>query len=74
MIDLSADFRVKDIPLWKNGMVVSTLSSLGRKSGLCLPELNREAMKKAQLIAAPGCYPTSVQLGFLPLLEAGILM
>ena len=35
-----------------------------------LPEVNREAIKGANLIACPGCYPTSVQLGFLPLLEA----
>ena len=38
-----------------------------------LPEVNREAIKKARLIACPGCYPTSVQLGFLPLLEQGLV-
>jgi N-acetyl-gamma-glutamyl-phosphate reductase len=36
-----------------------------------LPEINRAAIKNARLIANPGCYPTAVQLGFLPLLEAG---
>jgi N-acetyl-gamma-glutamyl-phosphate reductase len=36
-----------------------------------LPELNRQKIKSAQLVANPGCYPTAVQLGFLPLIEAG---
>jgi N-acetyl-gamma-glutamyl-phosphate reductase len=38
-----------------------------------LPEINRAAVKNAQLIANPGCYPTAVQLGFLPLIEAGVV-
>ena len=38
-----------------------------------LPEVNREAIRRARLIANPGCYPTAVQLGFLPLLEAGVI-
>jgi N-acetyl-gamma-glutamyl-phosphate reductase len=38
-----------------------------------LPEINREAIKQARLIANPGCYPTAVQLGFLPLVEAGVI-
>ena len=38
-----------------------------------LPEVNRKAIKTARLIACPGCYPTSVQLGFLPLLEHGLI-
>ena len=38
-----------------------------------LPELNRVAIKKARLVANPGCYPTAVQLGFLPLLENGLV-
>ena len=38
-----------------------------------LPEVNRAAIKGARLIANPGCYPTAVQLGFLPLLEAGVV-
>ena len=35
-----------------------------------LPEVNREAISKARIVANPGCYPTAVQLGFLPLLQA----
>ena len=38
-----------------------------------LPEVNRAALRDASLVACPGCYPTAVQLGFLPLLEAGVI-
>jgi len=38
-----------------------------------LPEVNRVALREASLVACPGCYPTAVQLGFLPLLEAGVI-
>ena len=38
-----------------------------------LPEVNREAIRKARIVGNPGCYPTAVQLGFLPLVEAGIV-
>ena len=38
-----------------------------------LPELNRESIRSARLVANPGCYPTAVTLGFLPLLEAGLV-
>ena len=74
VIDLSADFRVKDIPLWEKWYGCEHVCPQWvEKAVYGLPELNREAMKTAQLIAAPGCYPTSVQLGFMPLIEAGII-
>lgn len=74
VIDLSADFRVKDIPLWEKWYGCEHVCPQWvEKAVYGLPEINREAMKTAQLIAAPGCYPTSVQLGFLPLIEAGII-
>ena len=38
-----------------------------------MPELNRETLRSAQLVACPGCYPTAVQLGFMPLLQAGVI-
>ena len=38
-----------------------------------LPEVNRDRIRGARLVASPGCYPTAVQLGFLPLLEAGLV-
>ena len=70
VIDLSADFRLKDVKQWSHwyGMEHSCPDLIaGAVYGL--PELNREAIKTADLIACPGCYPTAVQLGFLPLLE-----
>ena len=71
VIDLSADFRIRDADLWESwyGQPHSA-RDLIPQAVYGLPEVNREAIKGASLIACPGCYPTSVQLGFLPLLEA----
>ncbi|WNK20221.1 N-acetyl-gamma-glutamyl-phosphate reductase [Halomonas piscis] len=74
VIDLSADFRLRDIAEWEDwyGQTHGAPELLeGAVYGL--PELHREAIKKAQLVAVPGCYPTAVQLGFLPLLKAGMI-
>jgi len=70
VIDLSADFRFKDAKEWSKwyGMEHACPDLLA-EAVYGLPEFNREAVKKARLVANPGCYPTSVQLGFLPLLE-----
>lgn len=74
VIDLSADFRIKDIPLWEQWYKQPHgCPELVEKAVYGLPELNRSSMKGAELIACPGCYPTSVQLGFLPLLENGLI-
>jgi N-acetyl-gamma-glutamyl-phosphate reductase len=72
VIDLSADFRLKDAKEWEKwyGMV-HTCPELLPEAVYGLPEINRKAISAASLIACPGCYPTSVQLGFLPLLEKG---
>ena len=74
VVDLSADFRIQDISVWEHwyGMEHSS-PSLVAQAAYGLPEMNREQIKSAQLVANPGCYPTTVQLGFLPLLEAGIV-
>ena len=74
VVDLSADFRIQDISVWEHwyGMEHSS-PSLVAEAAYGLPEMNREQIKSAQLVANPGCYPTTVQLGFLPLLEAGIV-
>lgn len=74
VIDLAADYRIKDIPTWAQwyGMTHASPDWVG-KAVYGLPEINRDAVKKAQLIANPGCYPTAVQLGFLPLIEAGVI-
>lgn len=74
VIDLSADFRLKDISEWGfwYGME-HACPELVEEAVYGLPEINRKAIKDARLIACPGCYPTSVQLGFLPLLEKGLV-
>jgi N-acetyl-gamma-glutamyl-phosphate reductase len=69
-IDLAADFRLKEPAAWEKwyGMPHACPDLLS-EAVYGLPEVNREKIKKARLIANPGCYPTAVQLGFLPLLE-----
>ncbi|HEY5682276.1 MAG TPA: N-acetyl-gamma-glutamyl-phosphate reductase [Sulfuricaulis sp.] len=73
-IDLAADFRLKDPAVWEQwyGMP-HACPELLTEAVYGLPEVNREKIKKARLIANPGCYPTAVQLGFLPLLENGLV-
>ncbi|MCP4487158.1 MAG: N-acetyl-gamma-glutamyl-phosphate reductase [Gammaproteobacteria bacterium] len=70
VIDLSADFRIKDHALWSQWYGEPHLCpDLLGHSVYGLPEMYREEIKSARLVACPGCYPTTVQLGFLPLLE-----
>mgnify|MGYP003671497426 FL=1 len=74
VIDLSADFRLKDAKLWEQWYnMPHTCPELLEQAVYGLPEVNREQIKTAQLIAAPGCYPTATQLGFLPLLENSLI-
>ncbi len=74
VIDLSADFRIKDASEWSAWYGMEhACPELIAEAVYGLPELNRDAIKSAQLIACPGCYPTAVQLGFLPLIEAGLI-
>ncbi len=74
VIDLSADFRIKDVDVWERWYNVShTCPNLIEQAVYGLPEVNRNQIKSAQLIAVPGCYPTATQLGFLPLLENNII-
>lgn len=74
VIDLSADFRIKDQQEWEKWYGMQhAIPDLIAEAVYGLPEVNREKIKQARLIACPGCYPTAVQLGFLPLLEAGVI-
>jgi len=74
VIDLSADFRIQDIALWEQWYKTKHVCpELVADAVYGLPEVNRERIKSAQLIAVPGCYPTAIQLGFLPLLENGLV-
>ena len=70
VIYLSADFRLQDVQAWEHwyGMT-HACPELIAEAVYGLPEMHRESIKNARLIACPGCYPTAVQLGFLPLLE-----
>ena len=74
VIDLAADFRIQDRPVWEQwyGMEHAAPQLLG-EAVYGLPELNREAVKEARLLANPGCYPTAVTLGFLPLIEQDLV-
>ena len=74
VIDLAADFRIKDVALWEKwyGMT-HACPELVAQAVYGLPEVNRDGIAKARLVANPGCYPTAVQLGFLPLIEAGVV-
>ncbi len=74
VVDLSADYRLRDVPTWESWYgEPHTSPELCQSAVYGLPERNREAIRGAQLIACPGCYPTSVQLGFLPLLENDLI-
>ncbi len=74
VIDLSADFRLKDAPEWNRWYGMEhACPDLIAEAVYGLPEINRKAIKQAKLIACPGCYPTAVQLGFLPLIENGLI-
>ena len=74
VIDLAADFRIQDIAQWEKWYGMShACPDLVATAVYGLPEVNREHIRAARLVANPGCYPTSVQLGFLPLLEAGLV-
>lgn len=74
IIDLAADFRLRDPTTWQQWYEMPhQCPELLAQAVYGLPELNRAAIAKAQLIANPGCYPTAVLLGFIPLLEANLL-
>ena len=74
VIDLAADFRLKNTAEWEYwyGMKHDCADVL-ETAVYGLPEINRDAIKKAKVIANPGCYPTAVTLGFLPLIENGLV-
>lgn len=74
VIDLAADFRIKDIAVWEKWYGMKhACPDIVEQAVYGLPELNRHEIAKANIVANPGCYPTAVQLGFLPLLQAGAI-
>ncbi|HRF13724.1 MAG: N-acetyl-gamma-glutamyl-phosphate reductase [Candidatus Accumulibacter phosphatis] len=74
VIDLAADFRIRNVAEWSQwyGMQHSSPEWVA-DAVYGLPEYDRADIRNARLLANPGCYPTAVQLGFLPLLEAGVV-
>jgi len=74
VVDLAADFRLRDSTQWERWYGCEhACPDLLSEAVYGLPELHRERLRGARLVANPGCYPTAVQLGFLPLLEAGLV-
>ena len=72
VIDISADFRIKDVAEWESWYKVKHAAPeliADAVYGLC--EVNRDKIRGARLVANPGCYPTAVLLGLLPVVEAG---
>jgi N-acetyl-gamma-glutamyl-phosphate reductase len=74
VIDLAADFRLRQAGEWEQwyGMPHACPELLA-EAVYGLPEVHRETIRNARLVANPGCYPTAVQLGFMPLLQAGVI-
>ena len=74
VIDLAADFRLKDLVEWQRWYrLPHTCPGLVSEAAYGLPELNREEIRRARVVGVPGCYATAIQLGFLPLIEAGVV-
>ena len=72
VVDLAADFRIQDLDVWAKWYGMTHASpDLVREAVYGLPELNREAIRGARLLANPGCHVTAVTLGLLPLVKAG---
>ncbi len=74
VIDLAADFRIRDVAEWQTWYGMEHAApDLVAEAVYGLPETSRARIASARVLANPGCYPTAVQLGFLPLIEAGVV-
>ena len=74
IIDLAADFRLKDPAEFERWYKMPhACPELLAEAAYGLPEMHREAIRKARIVGNPGCYPTAIQLGLLPLVEAGVV-
>lgn len=74
IIDLAADFRLSDAAAFERWYKLPhACPELLAEAVYGIPEMNREAIRGARIVGNPGCYPTAVQLGFLPLVEAGLV-
>ena len=73
VVDLSADFRLRDVSVYEQWYQPHSAAELLKEAVYGLPELYREKIRTARLIANPGCYPTSIILGLAPLLKANCI-
>ena len=73
VIDFSADYRIKDVDVYEKYYVKHTDTGNLKHTAFGLPELFRERIKGAKLVANPGCYPTGAALAIAPLLKEGFI-
>ncbi len=73
VVDLSADFRLHDVAVYEEWYVPHAHSDLLARSVYGLPELHRDEITAADLVACPGCFPTAALLALAPLAQAGLL-
>jgi N-acetyl-gamma-glutamyl-phosphate reductase len=74
IVDLAADFRLKRVAEWEDWYgIPHACPEYLEQAVYGLTEVNRDAIREARLVANPGCYPTAVQLGFIPLIEQGVV-
>lgn len=74
VIDLAADFRLQNVAQFEQWYgIPHTCVDLLTEAAYGLPELNRAAIKTARIVGNPGCYPTTMQLGYYPFLKAGLI-
>jgi N-acetyl-gamma-glutamyl-phosphate reductase len=74
IVDLAADFRLTDVAEWRHWYGIEhACPDVLNEAVYGLPEINRGAIADARIVANPGCYPTAVTLGFLPLIEEGLI-
>lgn len=74
IIDLAADFRLRDVAVFEKWYgIPHSCPEVLAQAAYGLVELNREAIRQAKVVGNPGCYPTTIQLGYYPLLKAGVI-
>lgn len=73
VVDLSADYRLRDVAAYEAWYQEHTSAQLLSEAVYGLPEIYRDKIRQARLVANPGCYPTSVALGLAPLVREGLI-
>jgi N-acetyl-gamma-glutamyl-phosphate reductase len=73
VVDLSADFRLRDVAVYEEWYVEHPAPELLAEAVYGLPELHRDRLADAALVANPGCYPTATLLALAPLARAGVI-